>query len=444
MKLRIRFGLVFLAAFGVGAHAADGDPDPGFSGDGLARATWPYSISSVRVATAADGSIFHAATEAIGESDANLDFAVAKFRPNGQLDTSFGSLGQRSVGFDVIPDGDDNVRGVFPLPDGRLLLAGTADLDAASSSYAAPGLVRLTATGDVDTSFGNDGRVVMMSTPWIPNDEIDLNAVLRQPDGKLVFAGTCRDCEGASLAVAVRLTATGELDSTFGAAGWASVEVDWSVDIMAVDIDRWGRIVLSGTQEPEDEAYDRPLLVRLTPAGNPDASFGGGTGVSYLGDVPSLGNDWRLRDAAVDRDGSIVLALGNGGGAIVRANVDGSLDTTFADGGFLDMEREEGSDMRAVAIRSDRRILVAGTIDHTGGGFDHYIGRLLPDGTLDPGFDGNGVIRIDVVEGETDSGRAITFSAGRPVIAGSGGGDLEFATVVRLQSDLIFADGCGD
>jgi beta-propeller uncharacterized protein DUF5122 len=139
-----------------------------------------------------------------------------------------------------------------------------------------------------------------------------------------------------------------------------------------------------------------------------------------------------------------VLALGNGGGAIVRANVDGSLDTTFADGGFLDMEREEGSDMRAVAIRSDRRILVAGTIDHTGGGFDHYIGRLLPDGTLDPGFDGNGVIRIDVVEGETDSGRAITFSAGRPVIAGSGGGDLEFATVVRLQSDLIFADGCGD
>src|SRR5688500_18321455 len=208
MKLRIRFGLVFLAAFGVGAHAADGDPDPGFSGDGLARATWPYSISSVRVATAADGSIFHAATEAIGESDANLDFAVAKFRPNGQLDTSFGSLGQRSVGFDVIPDGDDNVRGVFPLPDGRLLLAGTADLDAASSSYAAPGLVRLTATGDVDTSFGDDGRVVMMSTPWIPNDEIDLNAVLRQPDGKLVFAGTCRDCEGASLAVAVRLTAT--------------------------------------------------------------------------------------------------------------------------------------------------------------------------------------------------------------------------------------------
>lgn len=40
--------------------------------------------------------------------------------------------------------------------------------------------------------------------------------------------------------------------------------------------------------------------------------------------------------------------------------------------------------------------------------------------------------------------RAVTLSAGRPVIAGYGGSDLEIATLVRLQSDLILADGCGD
>lgn len=399
----------------------------------------------MHVAVGADGSIFHAATEAIDVAgNANLDFAVAKFRPNGQLDTSFGFLGQRTVGFDVVEEGDDSLLGAFPLPDGRLLLAGTADLDPESFTYEAPALVRLTAAGNADPGFGENSRVVMTSTPWVPNDDIELNAVLRQPDGKLVFAGQCRDCSGIPQAVAVRLTAEGEADPSFGDAGWASVEVDWSVDIVAVDIDRWGRIVLSGTMEPEDEAEDRPFLVRLTSTGQADASFGNGSATSFLADVPNLGNDWRVRDAAVDNDGSILLALGNGRGAIVRADVDGNLDSAFADGGFLDMEREEGSDMRAVAIRSDRRIMVAGSINHTGGGFDHLIGRLLPDGTLDAAFDGNGVIRIDVVDGETDSGRSIVFSAGRPVITGYGGADLEFATLLRLQSDLLFADGCGD
>ncbi|MEO8011035.1 MAG: hypothetical protein ABI650_05270, partial [Dokdonella sp.] len=75
-----------------------------------------------------------------------------------------------------------------------------------------------------------------------------------------------------------------------------------------------------------------------------------------------------------------------------------------------------------------------------GGGYDHFIGRLLPDGRFDPAFDQNGVIRIDMVPGEPDSARDIAFSAGRPVIAGYGGDNYKTATVVRLQSDLIFTD----
>ncbi|HEX7769059.1 MAG TPA: hypothetical protein VF422_03420, partial [Dokdonella sp.] len=145
----------------------------------------------------------------------------------------------------------------------------------------------------------------------------------------------------------------------------------------------------------------------------------------------------------MDRDGSIPLALGNGGAAIARVDVDGNLDTRFPDRGMLDMERENGKDMRAVAIRSDRRIVVSGPIDHAGGGFDHCIRRLPHDGMLDAAFDGSGVICIGVGDGESDLGRAVTFSAGRPVIAGYGGSELEFATLVRLQSDLIRADGGG-
>jgi hypothetical protein len=74
-------------------------------------------------------------------------------------------------------------------------------------------------------------------------------------------------------------------------------------------------------------------------------------------------------------------------------------------------------------------------------GFDHFVGRLLPDGTYDDTFDGNGVLRIDMVPGEDDGARAIALVGGRPVIAGVGGADAETATLLRLQSDLIFTDG---
>lgn len=440
----ISISLVCLMAWCVGAVAADGDPDPTFSGDGRASVTWPYKIFGTRVAVAADGSIFHAATEVReGSGETNLDFAVAKFRPDGLLDGTFGFYGKRTVGFDIIPDGSDSLLGVFPLPDGRVLLAGRVDLGPEAFDYAAPALTRLTAAGNVDKTFGDNGRVVMATTPWMSNGDLALNVALRQADGKFVFAGLCRDCEGNRLGVAVRLTAAGEIDPTFGDAGWVGFDVEGSVAVTAAAIDGLGRIVLAGAQEPDGEAYDRPWLARLTSTGSLDASFGGGTGISWLSQVPTFNGDWLVRAIAVDRDGSILLALGNGGGAIVRANTDGSLDTTFADDGFRSMEREEGSDMAAVAIRSDHRILVAGYIKHTGGGYDHYIGRLLPDGRFDTAFDHNGVIRIDMIPGATDSAEDVAFSAGRPVIAGYGGygGDNStIATVVRLQSDLIFTD----
>lgn len=441
----ISISLGCLMAWSAGVVAADGDPDPTFSGDGRASATWPYAISGPRVAVAADGSIFHAATEARQISgEINLDFAVAKFRPDGLLDGTFGLYGFRTVAFDILPNGDDRLLGVFPLPDGKVLLAGTADLSPETSTYAAPALTRLTAAGNVDSTFGDQGRVVVATTPWMTNDNLTLNVALRQADGKFVFAGTCRDCEANRLGVAVRLTAAGEIDPTFGDAGWVGFDIDGIVRITAAAIDGLGRIVLAGAQEPEGDPYDRPWLARLTSTGSLDAGFGGGTGISWLSQVPSFNNDWNVRGIAIDHDGSIVLALGNGGGAIVRANADGSLDTTFADDGFRNMEREEGSEMAAVAIRSDHRILVAGTIRHTGGGYDHFIGRLLPDGRFDNAFDQNGVIRIDMVPGETDSARGIAFSAGRPVIAGYGGDDYKTATIVRLQSDLIFTDSFED
>ncbi|MGH8172010.1 MAG: hypothetical protein ACREPX_02610 [Rhodanobacteraceae bacterium] len=445
MKRLTCLGTACLFALCRTAFAADGDPDLTFSTDGEALVSWPYSIFGVVVAIAADGSIFHAATEAReGDVEVNLDFAVSKFRPNGTLDTSFGFLGQRSVGFDVIEEGDDSLLGAFALPNGGVLLAGTVDLDPVNFTYGAPGLIRLTADGDADPSFGDNGRRYIPQTPLIDADDLDLNAVAMQPDGKLVFAGDCFSCEGGHLVVALRVTANGTVDSTFGDDGWSIFVTEEHVEISSLAIDPWGRAVLGGSAETDEEPDDRPWLMRLTPSGHPDPAFGNGSGFSFLAGVPSAGGDWRTPAIAIDADGSIVLALDNAGAGVARARADGSLDTTFANGGFRDMVREDGAEMRAVAIRGDHRIVVAGGINHTGGDYDTYVGRLLADGTLDSDFDSNGVIRINMIAGADESANAIAFSAGRPVIVGGGGADRDTGTVLRLQSDLIFADGCGN
>ena len=139
-----------------------------------------------------------------------------------------------------------------------------------------------------------------------------------------------------------------------------------------------------------------------------------------------------------------MLALDNNGAGLVRTRPDGRLDTDFGILGFLDLEREDGSEMHGVAIQSDHRIVAVGSIDHTNGDYDHYIVRTLPDGELDPSFAGNGLLRVNMTASFDDNASNVVLDAGRPLIVGRGGEDIEIGTVIRLESDLIFASGCGD
>jgi hypothetical protein len=136
------------------------------------------------------------------------------------------------------------------------------------------------------------------------------------------------------------------------------------------------------------------------------------------------------------------------GSGLLRVRSTGVLDTVFGGTGFVDLGREEGTAIHALAIRGDRRVTAAGWIDPNGpGDYDFFIARTLHDGTLDASFDGNGVQRVpfDISTNSYDRAWAMTLSGERPVIAGTVFeviGDQPYSTaVLRLKSDLIFADG---
>jgi uncharacterized delta-60 repeat protein len=112
---------------------------------------------------------------------------VAQFTADGALDTSYGTGGQASVSF----GGFASLRGMTLQSDGKVVVVGTAFVtdpttQVTTSEFA---VARFTATGSVDTSFGNGGTV----TTSIGGFQDGASAVLVQNDGTLVVVGSAFD-----------------------------------------------------------------------------------------------------------------------------------------------------------------------------------------------------------------------------------------------------------
>ncbi len=135
------------------------------------------------------------------------------------------------------------------------------------------------------------------------------------------------------------------------------------------------------------------------------------------------------RAVAVQTDGKIV-AVGyvvNGSGdydfAIVRYNLDGSLDTGFGGDGIVTTAISARSEARAVAIQSDGKIVVAGVTSNTTTGTDFVVARYNDtDGSLDATFNTGGYVVTDLGASNNDEAFAVAIqSTGKIVVVGQTG-----------------------
>ena len=149
------------------------------------------------------------------------------------------------------------------------------------------------------------------------------------------------------------------------------------------------------------------------------------------------------RSVAVQQDGKIVVAgsqtmnfgsrYTNGPSSdvtLVRYHRDGSLDTSFGDGGkrFTDFgTRDEAS---SLAIQADGKIVVAGYSEcgcpfaPSGDDSDVIIARYNADGTLDPSFSGDGKETTDFRPNGDDYGSSVAIQPdGAIVVAGASGSE---------------------
>src|SRR5438874_1979734 len=172
LVVAIVVGLVFSAS----AEAAPGELDPTFSGDG--RQTTVVGCFGEGGATGVtiqpDGKIVAVGTTNVGGSHTK-QFALARYNPNGSLDTSFSGDGKQETGF----GGDfSEATAVALQADGKIVAVG-ADDD--SGDFA---IARDQTTGSLDTRFSGGGR---RRTNFGGSDAG--NGVALQGDGRIVAVG---------------------------------------------------------------------------------------------------------------------------------------------------------------------------------------------------------------------------------------------------------------
>jgi uncharacterized delta-60 repeat protein len=329
-------------------------------------------------------------------------FCVVRLRSaNGTLDPTFGSGGKRVV--DLGSD-DESVYGAALQPDGKIVLAGDSRLQ--------PAVVRLKANGALDTTFDGDGKKLFS---WGAIGRV--TAVVVAPNGKIVLGGFSGP-EGGNIQVA-RMTAKGALDTTFGAGGIATVDFGATEFGAAIARQADGRILVAG-----QSSAGGAVIARLRATGVLDTDFGGDGRVT----LPGGGS---LSAVLVQPDRNIVVA-GNASGSammtVTRLKPDGSLDAAFGSAGTTTVAFGSlANPLGGAARQPDGKIVVAG---YTQDGEDVAVARLNTNGSLDATFGIGGKATVDF--GVATFGNAVALARnGRIVVAGQKTGGDDFG-VARL------------
>jgi uncharacterized delta-60 repeat protein len=224
----------------------------------------------------------------------DFDFAVARYNPNGTLDTSFNGTGKRTV--DVAGNGhDDFIKGIVLDSQGRIVAAGFA-FNGTADDFA---VARFLPDGNIDTSFNNGQGFIKTSL----GSNAVANAVALDSQGRIILAGYALVGSDDDFAL-IRYTSNGAVDTSFGNNGHTTSDLSgFQNDIgQAVAIDLYGNIVVAG--QSVVSGHNEFSVARYTANGSLDMTFGtnGHTFVA-IGFGNASGNG-----LAVDADDRVVVA----------------------------------------------------------------------------------------------------------------------------------------
>ena len=282
--------------FALARYEQNGRLDTTFGGDGRVttrfRSGHHYS-AAFGMAIQADGKIV-----AAGVCCNSRFFALARYKPNGSLDSTFGGDGKVTTDF---TRATDMAFDVAVQPDGRIVVAGVAARGSDAARFA---LARYKPNGRLDGSFGGDGKVTSRPSDCIS----EAHSVTVQPDGRIVAAGSAGCIDQLTVA---RYKVNGRPDGSFGGDG--SIITSFGCpqsEANAVAVQPDGEIVASGyvaCAGTSDVEFGF-ASARYDTDGSLDGSFGSGGVVTTK--VWDPGCYQASEGVAIQVDGNILAAGG--------------------------------------------------------------------------------------------------------------------------------------
>jgi uncharacterized delta-60 repeat protein len=317
---------------------------------------------------------------------------IARLNANGTVDTTF------NTGTGV----NNDILAIAPLPDGKILIGGFFTTFNGQSRIR---IARLNANGSIDTGF-NAGSLG-------PNNSV--NTIHVQTDGKLLITGAFSNIDGVARRLVARLNANGSVDSSFN----GGTQANYTFDAVVLQPD--GKLIVGGTFDRLNNV-DRMRIARYNTDGSIDASFdpGNGPGAASVnalalqsdnkiivgGSFTTFNNVPQVRIARLNTDGTLDTTFNPGVSAnavirsialqadgkmiiagdfttfngvsrnhIARLNADGSLDTTFNPGTGTD-ERLE-----TIILQPDGNLIIKGDFNTYNGTSKSLIARVYTGNT---------------------------------------------------------------
>jgi len=284
------------------------------------------------------------------------DFAIARFNPNGTLDSGFGSGGQATTEFFAPPmvGAQELADAVLVQSDGKILVGGSATQGQIRFAPKQPALLRLNANGTPDTTFGTGGRVLSAGPG-------NITALGLDAAGDIFTLPTYAEFSPSGQADASVTPAGIAVSSHGGAAAFlpsGQFVVATAFNVAKHDVDvQVQRFNAGGSVASTSPSFDYSGAIGLDQA----LDFVGAVAIQANGSAIASGSHFF---------GTSVFCL-------ARVNASGSLDTTFGNGGTLTTSIQGGDSAGALVIQPDGKIIAVGTSENSTGQIDVALVRYL-------------------------------------------------------------------
>ena len=326
------------------------------------------------------------------QSDAGTGVGVTRYTLAGKLDTTFGTKGST---FTTFPNIIFQALWFAVQSNGAIVVGGgtapsNSTLPGANQGF---GLVRFTASGALDSTFGNNGLV---NTPIGPRTA-DPSSFLLQPNGQIVMAGLMdgngekptNPNEIPEMVAVARYNTNGSLDTTFGSGGVAllnNASTFQGISQLAL-LTNGDYLIVS--------EFGAPVTAQLSSTGVLQSSVTGGTIVNT---TPTSFGELNSETLFQPNGDFIIIQVAGTINRVTtimgqRFSETAVQDTSFSSTHFT-FAGERLVAPNGIALQANGQILVGGSVVRASPIFGG-LARLNTNGTLDTAFGNEGTLTTD-------------------------------------------------